>query len=80
VAAETDLTGQTSFAILAGGQSYDAQSWGNSFAFATGAGMLTADTSQSLTVSLRGQMAAATSDSVVLRNFTVLRYPAQSNP
>ena len=80
VAAETALAGHMSFAILAGGQSYDAQSWGGSFALANAMGLMTADTSQNLTISLRGQMAASTSDTVTLSNFTVIRYPAQSNP
>jgi hypothetical protein len=33
-----------------------------------------------LTISLQGGMAAATSDSLVLRNFSIVRYPAQINP
>jgi hypothetical protein len=33
-----------------------------------------------ITVALDGRMAAATSDTVTLRNFTVIRYPAQANP
>jgi hypothetical protein len=80
VAAETALAGRMTFAILASGQSYDAQSWGNSFALVNAVGLLTADTIQNLTIALRGQMAASTADSVSLRNFTVIRYPAQSNP
>jgi len=36
--------------------------------------------SQAVRVSLRGQMAGTTSDTVFLRNFTVIRYPAQTNP
>lgn len=80
VSAETALAGRLSFAILGSGQSFDAQSWGSSFALANAVGLMTADTSQNLTISLRGQMAATTGDSVNLRNFTVIRYPAQSNP
>ena len=80
VAAETALAGHMSFAILAGGQSWDAESWGNSFAVANAVGLATADTSQNLTISFRGFMAGNTADSVLLRNFTVIRYPAQANP
>jgi hypothetical protein len=80
VAAETALTGRLTFAILAAGQSFDVQSWGNSFALANAVGLMTADTTQDLTISLRGQMEASTADSLTLRNFTVIRYPAQSNP
>jgi hypothetical protein len=38
------------------------------------------NTGQALRISLLGQMAGATADSVFLRNFTVIRYPAQANP
>jgi hypothetical protein len=69
-----------SFAILAAGQSFDAQSWGESFAPANAVGVAAADINQNLTVSLRGQMAGATADTLTLRNFTVVRYPAQANP
>jgi len=77
---ETALAGRLSFAILGTGQSFDAQSWGNSLAPATAVGLATPDSTQNLTISLRGQTAAATADVVTLRNFTVIRYPAQANP
>lgn len=80
VTAETALAGRLSFAVLATGQSFDAQSWGNAFAQASAVGLAAEDITQNLTISLRGQMAGATTDSVTLRNFTVIRYPAQSNP
>ena len=35
---------------------------------------------QAMTVSFLGQMASSTSDALALRNFTVIRYPAQANP
>jgi hypothetical protein len=34
----------------------------------------------SLAISLRAQMSGTTTDTVTLRNFTVIRYPAQANP
>src|SRR5206468_2775049 len=80
VLAETALAGHMSFAISAGGQTFDAQSWGASFAPANTVGSVTGDTTQNLTISLRGQMAGTTTDSLTLRNFTVVRYPAQANP
>jgi hypothetical protein len=33
-----------------------------------------------LTISFQGAMSTTTSDTVNLSNFTVIRYPAQSNP
>lgn len=80
VATEALLTGQASFGIYDTGQIWDSQSWGSGLAFATGAGSAGENTAQSLRVSLRGNLAGATSDSLVLRNFTVTRYPAQANP
>ena len=79
-AAETVLAGHTSFGIYATGQTWDTQSWGAMLSFAENAGTASEDISQPVRVSLQGQMAGSTSDSVVLRNFTVMRYPAQSNP
>jgi hypothetical protein len=79
-AAETAFAGRAAFGIYAGAQSWDAQSWGTTLGAATGAGSAAADTSQNLTVSFNASLSAATADSVTLRNFTVVRYPAQTNP
>jgi hypothetical protein len=79
-ASETLLVGHSSFGLDQSAQIWDTQSWGTALASSTTAGPAAENTSQALTVSFSGQMAALTSDSVVLRNFTVVRYPAQSNP
>ncbi len=79
IAAETALAGHVSFGILNSGQSWDAQSWGTSFAVASGVGSAAADPTQNLSISLSGNMTGSTSDSVSLLNFTVIRYPAQAN-
>lgn len=79
-AADTAVSGQLAFGIYVGAQSYDAQSWGSALGFAAGVGNATENSSVNLTVSFQGKMAAATAETVVLRNFTVIRYPAQSNP
>jgi hypothetical protein len=80
VAAETGLAGHVSFGVLASGQSWDAQSWGNSFATASAFGSAASDPTQNLTIAFRGSMSGTTSDVVNLLNFTVIRYPAQTNP
>jgi hypothetical protein len=80
VAAETALAGHASFGILAGRQSWDAQSWGNSFAVANAVGSASESTTQNLTISFFGNMTGTTTDAVTLLNFTVIRYPAQANP
>jgi hypothetical protein len=79
-ATEALLAGHTSFGIYGGGQTWDTQTWGVALTLAVNAGTAGENTSQAMRVSLEGQMAGATSDSVFLRNFTVIRYPAQANP
>ena len=79
-AGENAFVGRISVGIYAGAQSWDVQSWGNTLSLAATVGNATENTSASLTISLLGSMAGSTSDSVNLRNFTVIRYPAQSNP
>ena len=74
------LAGHTSFGIYDTGQIWDSQTWGSVLSAAATAGVTGENTAQSLRVSLRGDMAGSTTDSVVLRNFTVIRYPAQANP
>jgi len=74
------VAGKMAVGIYSGGQSWDAQSWGNSLSFAAAVGTAAENTGQNLTISLLAAMAGATSDSVTLRNFAVVRYPAQSNP
>jgi hypothetical protein len=80
VSAETAVVGRMSFGINASAQSWDAQSWGNSLNFAAAVGFATANSTQTLTISFQGAMSTTTSDTVNLSNFTVIRYPAQSNP
>jgi hypothetical protein len=79
-ASEALLAGHTNFGIDSSGQAWDTQTWGVTLNQAASAGTASENTSQALRVSLRGQMAGTTSDSVFLRNFTVIRYPAQTNP
>jgi hypothetical protein len=79
-ASETVLSGRATFGIYATGQQWDGQSWGSSTSFQVGAGTAAENITQPLTVSFLGQMNASGSDTVLLRNFTVIRYPAQTNP
>jgi hypothetical protein len=79
-APETAVAGRMEFGIFSGGQTWDSQSWGSSLSFGVSIGTSAENTAQNLTISLRGNMAGATSDTVNLRNFTVVRYPAQANP
>ena len=79
-ATEAVLAGHTSFGIYGTGQEWDTQTWGIGLSLAASAGTAGENTAQAVRVSLQGQMAGTGSDSVFLRNFTVIRYPAQTNP
>jgi hypothetical protein len=79
-AAESVLTGHSSVGLASVGQVWDTETWGATLSFSAGVGQSTEDITQPLTIDFRGQMASSTSDAVVLRSFTVVRYPAQSNP
>jgi len=79
-ASETLLVGHASFGVDQSAQVWDTQSWGAASSLSATAGSSAENTGQDLTISFGGQMAVMTTDSLVLRNFTVVRYPAQSNP
>ncbi len=77
---EAGLSGRITIGLLTGSQGWDVESWGASSPVAATIGSAAENISQNLTISFRGLMSATTSDSILLRNFTVIRYPAQSNP
>lgn len=79
-ASEGRLTGQSDFSIYGTSQVWDSQTWGTALTLANTTGISSEDTSQALTVSFRGQMVSTTTESVSLRNFMLIRYPAQANP
>ena len=77
---ETGLSGRVTVGLYAGAQAWDVESWGGSSALAAGLGGASENIAQNLTISFHGQMSGSTTDSVILRTFTVIRYPAQTNP
>jgi hypothetical protein len=77
---ETAFAGKIALGVGSGAQAWDAQSWGAGLSFAAGVGSAAQNTAQSLTVTFLGSTATSSSDSVILSNFTVIRYPAQTNP
>ncbi len=56
VAGELALSGHATLGILASGQSWDAQSWGNTFALANAVGQAAENTSLSLTITFPAQI------------------------
>jgi hypothetical protein len=79
-AGDTRFSGTTDFSIFGFNQLWDSSTWGTGLVLALTSGSASEDTSQTLTISFRGQLSAASSDVLALRNFTVIRYPAQANP
>jgi hypothetical protein len=80
-ASESLFAGRTSFGLYSGGQTWDTQSWGGStLALASSAGSSTLNTAVAITISFQGDTATSGADTLTLRNFTVIRYPAQTNP
>jgi hypothetical protein len=79
-ASESILAGRTSFGLYSGGQIWNTQSWGGStLAFASSAGSSAIDPTQTTTISFQGSVISS-ADVLTLRNFTVIRYPAQTSP
>jgi len=79
-ASETAAGGRLDAGVDSIGAHWRVESWGAALAFAASAGSASDSLAAPLTVSFLGRMAASTSDTVTLRSFTVVRYPAQQNP
>jgi hypothetical protein len=77
---EVGLTGRIAVGLYAAAQAWNAESWGASLGLVGGVGNASEDMTQNVTISLRGLMSGTTTDNVILRNFTVVRYPAQISP
>ena len=80
IAGESLLVGKIGFSIGATGQIYDSRSVGSTVAEALAVGIAAEPIMQSLTITFMGNMSATGSDTVNLSGFTVVRYPAQTNP
>lgn len=76
-AGETIVAGKSDAVIDANGIQWNAQSWGAALNFAAGVGSASTSAGLPAVVALFGQMAGSTTETIALRNFTVLRYPGQ---
>ncbi len=76
-AVETMIAGKGESAVYSGGAQLRSESWGTSLAYAATVGNATDSIVPALTIDFQAQMVQATTESVTLRNFTVVRYPAQ---
>jgi len=74
------IAGVAEFGVYSGGTQWDVQSWGSTLAQAAAVGDAGDSLASALVVDLLGRFAENTADTLTLRNFTVVRYPAQANP
>ncbi len=76
---EALLAGRADTMPTVSGTQWSGSTWGSIASFAATAGLASVNFSGPLTVTFSGQMAAAGSDTVTLRNYAVIRYPGVSN-
>ena len=75
-AAETLVTGRAEAAVGEDGVQIGVQSWGATLPMAVGVVTAADSTAAPLTIDFRGKLATASADTLKLKTFTVLRYPA----
>ncbi len=75
-AAASAGTGRVSLGIYAGGAMWSSQSWAAGGTMAVDSGSSTELLASPITIDFRGNLASASTDTVTLRNFTVLRIQA----
>jgi len=79
-ATDSRVAGYAEFGVHLAGAQWNTQSWGSALALAAGIGDSVESLSAPLVIDLLGRMASNTTETITLRNFTVIRYPAQANP
>lgn len=79
-AGDAYVAGHANAGVYSSGAQWDVQSWGNSLALAAGIGNASDSLSSPLVIGFLGKLASTTTETVTLRNFTVVRYLAVSNP
>lgn len=70
------IAGKDEAAVYSAGSQLRAESWGTVLAYTASVGNATDSVTGALTINFQMRMAQATSDTVALNNFTVVRYPA----
>lgn len=74
------LSGRTSFGLHPSGAQWSSEAWVSGSAAATSSGNASDSFTSPIQMKVLGSLSVASPDAVALRSFTVLRYPAQSNP
>lgn len=79
-ATDTAVTGRSDMAVSPNSLIWGTQTYGTTLVQASVTASVAAVPTDEFVVDFRGGMLGATSESITLRNFTVIRFPAQSNP
>lgn len=69
-------TGRVSLGVFSGGAQWSSLRWGNGSAATSDAGTTNENLASAITIDFRGQLAAASTDTLTLSNFTVVRVQA----
>ncbi len=77
---ETKVTGRAEAGVHPGGAQWSVLSWGVTAVLTADAGQADDSPANPLTIDFLAHINAASTETVTLRNFTVVRYPAQANP
>jgi hypothetical protein len=76
-AAELMIAGKGESAVYSGGAQLRSESWGTLIGYAASVTNATDNIVPAMTINFQAQMLQPTTETVTLRNFTVVRYPAQ---
>lgn len=76
-ASELMVAGKGESAVYSGGAQLRSESWGTSIGYAASVTNAPDNIVPAMTIDFQAQMLQATAETVTLRNFTVVRYPAQ---
>jgi hypothetical protein len=79
-AGDTGMAIRATSAIHSTGTTWTTQSWGSSLPAAAALGEASDPAGSGIVIDFLGRMASAGSEAVTLRNFVIVRYPAQANP
>ncbi len=80
VTGDSAIAARIDAGVYANGAQWSVQSWNSTGALTVGIGTASDSLASELVINFSGQLATASADAVILRNFTVIRYPAQSRP
>jgi hypothetical protein len=79
-AAETGVSGETNVGVQSAGAYWNSHWFGPQTVFGNSMGSAGDSIAGTIAIVFRAQTISGTAESMSLRNFAVIRYPAQSNP